>query len=80
MNMQAMDIMTFPYIGCKIIRAAPMSYIDYQRRKGIKPEVAVNPPGYLVQYPDGYESWSSKSAFEQAYRQLEQREINFANK
>jgi hypothetical protein len=24
--------------------------------------------GYLVQYPDGYESWSPKESFEGAYR------------
>lgn len=25
-------------------------------------------PGYLVEYPDGYRSWSPKKAFEEAYR------------
>ena len=25
-------------------------------------------PGYLVEYPDGYRSWSPKKAFEDAYR------------
>ena len=27
--------------------------------------------GYLVRYPDGYESWSPKKTFDEAYLQLE---------
>ncbi|TGY74113.1 crAss001_48 related protein [Muribaculum intestinale] len=28
----------------------------------------ISNPGYLVEYPDGYRSWSPKKAFEDAYR------------
>lgn len=46
------------YIGTKIIEAEPMS-----RAHGDKSE-----DGYKVRYPDGYESWSPKDVFEEAYR------------
>lgn len=46
------------YIGTKIIEAEPMS-----RSRGDKTE-----DGYKVRYPDGYESWSPKGVFEEAYR------------
>jgi len=46
------------YIGTKIIEAEPMS-----RSRGDKAE-----DGYKVRYPDGYESWSPKDVFEEAYR------------
>lgn len=45
------------YIGVKIVKAEPMA-------KDGK-------PGYKVVYPDGYESWSPKDAFEEAYRTLD---------
>ena len=47
------------YIGTKIIEAEPMS-----RSHGDKVE-----DGYKVRYPDGYESWSPKDVFEEAYRE-----------
>lgn len=46
------------YIGTKIIEAEPMS-----RAHGDNSE-----DGYKVRYPDGYESWSPKDVFEEAYR------------
>ena len=30
--------------------------------------------GYLVIYPDGYESWSPKHVFEEAYREVSDKE------
>lgn len=45
------------YIGVKIVKAEP------QEKNGR--------PGYRVKYPDGYESWSPKSAFEKTYRELD---------
>jgi hypothetical protein len=44
------------YIGSKIILAEPQE----KDRK----------PGYRVQSPDGYESWSPKAVFEEAYREV----------
>jgi len=45
------------YIGVKIIKAEPIE-------KDGK-------PGYKVKYKDGYESWSPKEVFEEAYRELD---------
>lgn len=55
------------YIGVKVIEAVPMNLVDAEEKlqRKIKPG---NEEGYLVKYPDGYESWSPKDAFEEAYR------------
>ena len=45
------------YVGTKIIHA--------------QPEQRIGEPGYLVCYADGYESWSPKDVFEEAYRECE---------
>lgn len=59
------------YIGTKIIEAVPairkggkVYEEDWPIPRSMEPEEA----GYRVRYPDGYESWSPKSAFEDAYR------------
>lgn len=44
------------YIGTKIIHAVPGVHGETGRE------------GYVVRYADGYESWSPKEAFEEAYR------------
>lgn len=44
------------YIGTKIIHAVPEVHGETNRE------------GYVVRYADGYESWSPKEAFEEAYR------------
>ena len=48
------------YIGAKIILA----------EEGQAPEGHANECewGYIVEYPDGYRSWSPKNTFEVAYR------------
>jgi len=58
------------FIGSKIVRAKPMGENDYLRDvKGVKDVLATHGKnGYLVQYPDGYLSWSPKDVFEEAYR------------
>ena len=60
------------YVGIKRISAEPMNRGDYNKYRGwIIPENE-NPEdeGYLVKYPDNYESWSPKNAFEEAYTEL----------
>lgn len=61
---------TVSYIGTKLINAKPMNLGDYNNyRDWIIPENEdPNREGYLVIYPDGYESWSPKEQFEEAYR------------
>lgn len=69
------------YIGTKLVEAAPAYKCistgktfaidkmpeEEARRKGLE-------LGYLVQYPDGYFSWSPKDAFEKAYLQVDDNE------
>ena len=59
------------YIGTKIIEAAPavkkggkVYDLTWPIPRSREPEE----PGYRVRYPDGYESWSPKDVFEEAYR------------
>lgn len=65
------------YIGTKIIEAEPAFRV---RQEGGFPPLIVTDPkdaycnypvveeGYRVRYQDGYESWSPKDVFEEAYR------------
>ena len=58
------------YIGTKMIAAKPMNRGDYNTYRGWNIPKDENPAdeGYLVMYSDGYESWSPKKQFEEAYR------------
>jgi hypothetical protein len=73
------------YIGTKIIKATPMTAEDAWGVLGRKPctdnaELRAEfidgnskkyvHPGYLVEYPDGYQSWSPRKQFEEAYRPM----------
>ena len=64
------------YIGTKVIMAEPMTVTEAQKVLGreIKP-ATVEEDGYLVEYKDGYKSWSPKSTFEEAYH--EESSVNF---
>ena len=58
------------YIGTKIIEARPMTLGEYNEYRDWEIPADADPSrkGYLVVYPDGYESWSPKDQFEEAYR------------
>ena len=60
------------FIGTKVIMAEPMTMTEAQKVLGreIKP-ATVEEDGYLVEYKDGYKSWSPKSVFEEAYKPYE---------
>lgn len=60
------------YIGTKTVKAMPMTMTKAQKMLGreIKP-ATVEEDGYLVEYKDGYMSWSPKSVFEEAYKPAE---------
>lgn len=60
------------FIGTKVIMAEPMTMTEAQKVLGreIKP-ATVEEDGYLVEYKDGYKSWSPKSVFEDAYKPAE---------
>ena len=62
------------FIGTKVIMAEPMTMEEAQKVLGrkiatLKP-VTVEEDGYLVEHKDGYKSWSPKSVFEEAYREV----------
>ena len=50
------------YIGTKLVQARPMTRGAYNRYRGWEIPADENPEdeGYLIQYPDGYVSWSPK--------------------
>jgi len=59
------------YIGSKIVDAAPLTLGEYNKFRGWEIPVNEDPatPGYIVQYPDGYISWSPTPQFEEANRE-----------
>lgn len=58
------------YIGTKVLQAAPMTLGVYNDQRGWNIPKNENPlrEGYVVYYADGYQSWSPKEVFEEAYR------------
>lgn len=61
------------YIGTKIIEAAPAvrkGWKVYDLTWPIPRSMEPEEPGYRVRYPDGYESFCPKAAFEEAYRPI----------
>ena len=58
------------YIGTKVIQAEPAYRCDGKvyPKTGPYPRKMNLEDGYKVRYQDGYESWSPKAAFEEAYR------------
>lgn len=54
------------YIGTKIVEAEPQE-LRYQNEDGVD----ICEEGYKVRYQDGYESWSPKDVFEEAYRKTD---------
>ena len=59
------------YIGTKVIMAEPMTMKKAQKVLGRELNPAIyGEEGYLVEYEDGYKSWSPKSVFEGAYHEV----------
>lgn len=62
------------YIGKKEVEAMPMTLGEFIEKSGRNPYAndggmhGNNEEGYLVKYKDGYESWSPKEVFEEAYK------------
>jgi len=61
------------YIGTKQIEARPMTRGMYNLYRGWQIPAGEDPAdeGYLVKYPDGYESWSPRKIFEESYRECD---------
>lgn len=57
------------YIGTKVVMAKPMAMEEAQQLLGreLKPATSEK-EGYLVEYENGYKSWSPKSVFDEAYK------------
>lgn len=59
------------YIGTKVVKAEPMTITEAQKVLGRELKTAnLDEDGYLVEYKDGYKSWSPKSVFEEACREI----------
>ncbi len=67
------------YVGTKIIEAKEMNRGNYNKYRGwtIPENENPNDEGYLVRYSDGYESWSPKKQFEDAYRNYDEKKATF---
>lgn len=63
------------YLGCKIIKGAPMTFHEFMNKVKGQQVKHEDTPGYLVEYEDGYQSWSPKDTFERAYRRLSEGEM-----
>jgi len=61
------------YLGTKFLEATPMKLGAYNEFRGwtIPNNEDPEAEGFLVVYPDGYESWSPKGQFEKAYRETD---------
>lgn len=68
--MEKEAIKSLQYTGTKTVYAAPLTRTEAATLLGrnLKSENSDEEEGYLVQYEDGYQSWSPKSTFEKAYR------------
>lgn len=60
------------YIGTKTVMAEPMTKSKAEEVLGRTINAATpGEEGYLVEYPDGYKSWSPKNVFDEAYKLAE---------
>lgn len=66
------------YTGTKTVKAMPMVMGEAYERKLLKENVRpseceADKAGYLVEYEDGYQSWSPADVFDKAYKPSETR-------
>lgn len=61
------------FIGTKVLLAEPMTRGDYNLHRGWTPPAGEDQAvaGYHVKYSDGYESWTPKPQFDEAYQTLD---------
>jgi hypothetical protein len=73
-----METQAKKYAGVKVVEAQPMTVKEAEKILGHKIDMSKHPGeknGYLVTYPDGYQSFSPKSVFEEAYEEIEGRAL-----
>lgn len=61
------------YTGTKTVKAVPMTKGEAEKVLDRKIDTSAvekpdEQPGYLVEYEDGYQSWSPKEVFDKAYK------------
>ena len=61
------------YIGTKLVKAEPMTQGEASEKHLLKSGIVItdedaSQEGYVVEYEDGYTSWSPKDVFEKSYR------------
>lgn len=59
------------YLGTKLVTAKPMTRVEAEVILGKSIKLAkqeYSGEGYLVRYEDGYQSWSPKEVFDEAYK------------
>ena len=68
------------YIGTKVVEAKKMTRGEYNYYKGWETPENENTDdlGYLIKYLDGYESWSPKKQFDDAYRRCDKMTFGLA--
>ena len=70
------------YIGTKIVEAEPAMRVEGKEIRPMDWVIAANDKsvevGYRVRYADGYESWSPKDVFQDAYRPTESMNFGLA--
>lgn len=59
------------YIGVKKLKATPMTRGEFADFKQQPYEGESSDEGYLVEYADGYKSWSPKDTFDAAYLEVQ---------
>lgn len=61
-----------PYVGTKALNATPHTRLEYNnfRNWALPPDENGDDAGYMVQYEDGYISWSPAAQFEAAYKPI----------
>lgn len=65
-----MDKLMQLFIGTKLINAESMTRLEYNEMRGwtLPEDENGSDEGFLVEYLDGYISWSPKAVFEKAYK------------
>lgn len=77
MNETETGVTKHTFIGVKMVKAEPMTKLDFEEYRGLVrsgpcgQQVPADEDGYLICYPDGYESWSPKEVFEAAYFEID---------
>ena len=56
------------YIGAKLLKAKKMNYDEAVKELNRPLPISEETEGYLVEYEEGFKSWSPKTVFEKAYR------------